>query len=271
MINVLTEKGESAFPPIFESRAIFEFASFYMALPLLNTAPKGDGHPVIILPHPLGNSEFSAMPLRAFLRSKGYAVYEKGPEINSEALLSDLKDGIDDDFIAWLYTLKTEYSCKVSLIGWSLSGICARAIARQAPECIRMIITLAAPFNEFGEIPNHTKMMSEFMLGEKMGRIDMSLWKKLEIPPPVPSTAIFTRTDGMVPWKTCRERNDYLDEMSENIEVEGSHFGLINNPSVVWAIADRLSQPEDQWQPFNRSGSCCFLYRDPDRQNYFSI
>ena len=53
--------------------------------------------------------------------------------------------------------------------------------------------------------------------------------------------------------------------MTENIEVEGSHFGLGHNPVVLHAITDRLAQPEGQWRPFERRGGRAFFFRDPRR------
>ena len=81
-------------------------------------------------------------------------------------------------------------------------------------------------------------------------------------PPPVPTTCIFTRSDGIVAWQCCVER---ARRAGENIEVEGSHFGLGHNPLVLYAIADRLAQPARQWEPFQRSGVRRLFYRDPAR------
>ena len=63
----------------------------------------------------------------------------------------------------------------------------------------------------------------------------------------VPSTAIFSRTDGIVPWRASR---DVAAERTESIEVVGSHVGLGHHPGVLWAVADRLAQPSGEWQPF---------------------
>ena len=35
------------------------------------------------------------------------------------------------------------------------------------------------------------------------------------------------------------------------------------NPAVLWAIADRLAQPEGEWKPFARHGLRKLLYDDP--------
>ena len=78
----------------------------------------------------------------------------------------------------------------------------------------------------------------------------------------MPATAIFSRSDGIVAWQGCLEREG---PASENIEVEGSHSGLGHNPLVLYAIADRLAQPEGRWRPFDRSGLRSLVYPDPRR------
>ena len=79
----------------------------------------------------------------------------------------------------------------------------------------------------------------------------------LKHPPPVPCTAIYSRSDGVVAWQGCLERESAT---TENIEVQGSHCGLGHNPGAVYAIADRLAHPQGQWQPFRRSGTRSLLY-----------
>jgi len=60
----------------------------------------------------------------------------------------------------------------------------------------------------------------------------------------------------------CAERPG---AMTENIEVHGSHCGLGRHPAVVYAVADRLAQPESAWKPFDRSGWRALVYSDPAR------
>jgi hypothetical protein len=83
----------------------------------------------------------------------------------------------------------------------------------------------------------------------------------------VPATAIFSRSDGIVAWQGCLEQEGPL---AENIEVEGSHCGLGHNPVVLHAIADRLAQPEGQWQHFKRGGIKGLIYPDPRRDSLAS-
>ena len=76
-------------------------------------------------------------------------------------------------------------------------------------------------------------------------------------PLPVPSTSIYSRMDGIVAWQNCIEP---FGAMSDNIEVHGSHCGLGVNPAVLYAVADRLAQPEGEWTPFNRDGLRALFY-----------
>src|SRR6478735_1064463 len=82
-------------------------------------------------------------------------------------------------------------------------------------------------------------------------------------PPPVPTTSIFSRTDGVVAWRCSVERETAT---TENIEVEASHIGLGVNPAAILAIADRLAQPEGAWRKFDRNiGLRRLFYKDPLR------
>jgi hypothetical protein len=76
-------------------------------------------------------------------------------------------------------------------------------------------------------------------------------------PLPVPSTAVFSKTDGIAAWQNCR---GLTDKFTENVEVHSSHFGMVVNPAVFHIVADRLAQAEGEWSPFNRGGAFTLLY-----------
>jgi hypothetical protein len=82
------------------------------------------------------------------------------------------------------------------------------------------------------------------------------------VPPPVPTTAIFSRTDGVCAWQGCMEKSG---AQTESIEIESSHCGMGHHPAAVYAVADRLAQKEGQWMPFDRSGWRSLAYPDPHR------
>jgi hypothetical protein len=80
--------------------------------------------------------------------------------------------------------------------------------------------------------------------------------------PPVPTTSIFSRTDGIVAWPCCLQEPG---PKAESIEVAASHIGMGLNPAAWYAIADRLAQREGRWKPFHREGWREWIYRDPYR------
>jgi len=88
----------------------------------------------------------------------------------------------------------------------------------------------------------------------------------LLVPPPVPTTSIFSRTDGIVAWQCSVGRPG---PMHENIEGEAGHLGPGFNPLAWFAIADRLAQPDGRWKPFDRGGGRAWFFRDPARAGWF--
>jgi pimeloyl-ACP methyl ester carboxylesterase len=239
-----------------EMRGLWELGAFFAMAPLLRLAPSGDGHPVLVLPG-LAASDVSTRPLRAFLRDRGYAAH--GWELGRNA---GPRPGVEAALQGRLAELHRYHRRKVSIIGWSLGGIFAREVARRAPQQVRSVITLGSPFA--GEPrASHAWRIYEALSGLA---VDEHPWREaMKLPPPVPSTSIFSRSDGIVSWHGCLEEES---PTTENIEVEGSHSGLGHNPAVLFAIADRLAQPEDDWQPFDRSGPRRIFYPDPARGHH---
>src|SRR5215467_14367832 len=127
---------------LLEGRAFLEFAALIPAYPFLRRAPRGDGHPVLVLPGFMA-SDFSTRTLRRFLRDLGYAVHgwklgrNVGPSPETVGRL-----------VARLQELRTRHGRRISLIGWSLGGIYARELARRFAPDIRQVITLASPFRD---------------------------------------------------------------------------------------------------------------------------
>ena len=123
-----------------EGRAFHELGAFLGALPLLSLAPKGDGHPVLVLPG-LVASDTSTRPLRSFLKNRGYAVTGWGQGRNF-----GLRHGVRDAMIDLVKEANDQHGRKVSLVGWSLGGLYARQLAKMMPERVRSVITLGSPF-----------------------------------------------------------------------------------------------------------------------------
>ncbi|MCB9433340.1 MAG: alpha/beta hydrolase [Ardenticatenaceae bacterium] len=241
-----------------EPRALYELGAYYLTLPFLKAAPAGDGHPVMVLPGFMAD-DLSTRPLRNFLKGKGYKTY-------GWAMGRNFGQGTDLESGGLNYRLMERLRAisainggkKVSLVGWSLGGIYAREMAREQPELVRQVISLGSPFVDAG-VATYAKPLYELLRGESVHELHPKLKERLKIPPPVPSTAVYSRTDGIAAWQSCLDQT--TDEQTENIEVDSSHCGLGHNPLVVWVIADRLAQPEGEWRPFDRSGLRRLFYR----------
>src|SRR5258707_13749946 len=161
---------------------------------------------------------------------------------------------------ARLAELAERYQRKVSLIGWSLGGLFARELARRRPAQVRQVITLGSPFANEPKASN-TWRLYEALSGRSAG--DWPGREAMKLPPPVPSTAIYSRSDGIVAWQGCLEQES---PTTQNIEVEGSHSGLGHNPVVVYVIADRLVQPDGEWRRFERNGVRGLFFPNPRRR-----
>lgn len=238
---------------LLEGRALGELAAYFAALPLLRLAPRGDGHPVLVLPG-LSASDVSTRPLRTFLRDRGYAAH--GWELGRNA---GPRPGVEAALQRRLSDLHKRHGRRVSIIGWSLGGIFAREVARRAAQQVRGVITLGSPFA--GEPrASHAWRIYEALSGLA---VDEHPWREaMKLPPPVASTSIYSRSDGIVAWQGCLEQ---ASPTTENIEIEGSHCGLGHHPAALYAIADRLAQAEGEWRPFDRSGLRRLIYPDPRR------
>ena len=210
-----------------EMRAVPEFGALVASAPLLRLAPRGDGHPVLVLPGWTADDR-STRPLRWYLRSLGYSVHGWGLGVN-EGLSDKLSAGVAER----LAELAAQHGQTVSLVGWSLGGVHARALVRRTPASVRSLITLGSPLNIAGS-----------------GRDAAG----------VPFTSIYSRTDAIVPY---RQSLLPRGERRENIEVRGSHVGLGHNPSVLFALADRLAQPKSGWKPFDPPRLARRFYPEP--------
>ncbi|MCB1043123.1 MAG: alpha/beta hydrolase [Acidobacteria bacterium] len=232
---------------ILEGRWIFELGSYYASYPLLKKAPKGDGHPVMVLPGFM-TGDLVTKPLRRYLKAMGYTVYgwEQGINFGDHFHPEDGLD-VETGVIQHLDAIHRRHGQKVSLVGWSLGGVYAREIARAFPEHIRMVITLGSPFRDPITATN-VRWLYEALNGYKLQSVDRSVFARMRTPPPVPTTSIYTKSDGIVSWKSCLEEES---KTSENIRVPGSHQGLGHNPIALMIIAKRLAQEEGAWSHYH--------------------
>jgi pimeloyl-ACP methyl ester carboxylesterase len=255
--EVPDERRPSKLLLLLETRALWEMSSLPLALPWLRArVPRGDGHPVLVLPGLLATDK-ATVPLRRFLVKRGYEAVGWGQGRNlgpREGVLGRMRETLAE--------LHQRTGRKVSVIGWSLGGVYARELARETPEQVRQVITLGSPL--YGAAEASSNGASVYKLASGLDASEPGI--RGDGPPPVPMTSIYTRGDGIIGWGSSIEKKSPI---TDNIEIVGAtHIGLAYNPLVYFAVGDRLAQAEDRWGPFQPRGfeRALFPFASPERR-----
>jgi pimeloyl-ACP methyl ester carboxylesterase len=224
-----------------ETRAFAELSAFYSVIPLLGPRRRGDGHPALVLPG-FATSDRATAPLRAALRRAGFQAHgwELGANRGSSSQTLDRTT-------THLRRLCERNGQPVSIVGHSAGGILGRALARRTPELVRQVITIGSPFRFRRGDPSTFSAIAELVRDPNARPLSKRPREEHRPALPVPTTAIYSRTDGIVAWRSCIEA---AGDHRENVEVRSSHAGLIHHPAVLIVILDRLAQPPGQWAPF---------------------
>ncbi|HYF44253.1 MAG TPA: alpha/beta hydrolase [Ramlibacter sp.] len=208
----------------------------------------GQGQPVIVFP-PLGQGAEATQPLRATLDEAGFDTHDwglgvdRGPrDMDLNLWLRKLEECVIDVFEAT--------QAQVTLLGWGLSGIYVRELAKRTNPLVRQVIALGAPFNTAADPQRRCKVFQVLDSGPQ--RMPLVVRNRLRQCPPVPFTSLYSKDDGLVHWHQCIEKET---PESENIEIPGAaHHELGHHPRALEVITHRLAQPEGQWRPFLTGG-----------------
>ncbi len=137
----------------------------------------------------------------------------------------------------------------VVVIGHSLGGIYAREIGRRYPEFVERVITMGSPITRPRDAANSAVQVVANSIAMLRGRAEGCLSENcscgiglsMTIAPRVPTTVLYSRSDGIVHFESCIDRSALA--AVENIEVHCSHVGMAVSAEVYKIIASRLMLP----------------------------
>lgn len=224
-------------PPLFnvvlETRSVVEWISMFGIYPFIPKHKASKNRPVLLMPPYLGN-DLSTTFVRNYLKSVGFKTYkwELGVNLINSKSLPKLIEKLDE-----IFEIHQE---KVSLVGWSGGGIFAKIIANRHPDKVEQLITIGSPVWGVKNMKTPVVRSLEFLRGRKLKERNDKFIKELEEIPDVPVTCIYTKTDGLLPWKHCMEAETLRKDI-KNIEVFGSHCGMGANASVLLTVANSLN------------------------------
>lgn len=233
-------------------RVPLEISSIFLLMPSLTWLPRGDGHPVVLVPGFLGDDLAYGL-LRRYLRFMGYDCYTSGLGLNTGHV-----DHLTETLPLRLKEIYEKTGRTVSLVGHSLGGVFSRALAHDYPDLIRQVIMLGSPVR-IGSNDTSGAMQGLHQIFHQVSDMTEAEMQQMEatvmeFPPETPVTAMYSKGDGVVHWSICCEKHE--DATTQNIEIPGSHIGMGFNPAAYYVIADRLSQPEAAWERYTRRSFC---------------
>jgi len=248
---------------LLELRGLLEYLCFFLVLPFFRRMyPVGEQHGILVLPGGGVGDGLTAL-MRWALRRQGYDArgWELGRNFGAnEKRLAGMRARVDELYAA--------HNKKITVIGWSLGGNYARMLARDRPEKVRQVITLASPYrmvesDRFAPFPR--ERWDRFVRAHAAELNLLQVHEHDQPPLTVPATSIYSRTDGVAPWELSIDETgpNAGNPRAENVRVRGTHSGIGVNPAALAVILDRLAQPEDQWRPFTPIRSLRFFYPQP--------
>jgi triacylglycerol lipase len=204
--------------------------------------PRGDGSPVVVIPGFLC-PDFPLVELTRWLCRIGYRAQPSGITVNAGCL-----DRLGTPLAARIERLREQTGERVHLVGHSLGGLLARNLATLRPDLIASVVALGSPVRQLrahslvvgaaGALAAVEQALPcarpSCLTPECACPIVQAYRRPLTV---MPFTAVYTRGDGIVDWRSCSAGDE-----GEDVEVGGSHIGLMYNPDAYRAVAEHLAR-----------------------------
>lgn len=211
-----------------ELRAAREPLRLVLAYKALSRSPKGTAG-VMVIPG-YSTNDAAMTPLRTFLTGRGHRVWGWGLRTN-RGDVAGMLDAVVDQVAMRVMANGGE---PIALVGWSLGGVFAREVARDRPDLVSQIITMATPI--YGG-PRYTVSARNYS-HEAITEIEATIAERNTRLIEHEITAFYSKLDGALDWRTCI---DDLNPNVEMIEIDSSHLGITLDPVVWTKIAQRLA------------------------------
>lgn len=220
------------------------------------------GRPVLAIPGLMGD-EKSVRRLNDFLARRGFTptIWPFGRNLGPRA--ETFEEHLDD-MVAKLQPLlrgiADEASTPVALVGHSLGGVLARELGRRMPDEVDRILTLGAPVFGVGERDNPIIAgIGQRLRGKDTSYRDMMNGRAYghwgNATPKMPCVSIISPIDQVIDRSLAAIPTESLDQalgpIRENVTVRSSHVGMVANPFILLAVADRLLADREAWVRFD--------------------
>ncbi len=207
--------------------------------------PHGDDAGVVLIPGFMG-TDIYLWEMNLWLRRVGYRPFMSDIGWNADCLNS-----LVNRLMQTIVKASDETGRKVHLIGHSLGGVLARSAAVRMQDRVASIISLGSPFRGICAHPivfvtvdrvreNVRRRNPEDLNDDCFTSVcscDTVSSLAIHLPIDLPHLAVYTKTDGIVDWRVCTH-----DDPKSNVEVQGTHIGLVFNHQVYSLVAENLAR-----------------------------
>ncbi len=207
---------------------------------------RGDGGPVLLVPGFLAG-DASLTPMARWLRDLGHRPARARMRVNVDCATRAV-ERLERE----LEELVERHGRRAVIVGQSRGGTMARLLAVRRPDLLEGIVCLGSPLLD--PLAVHPLVRVQIVAVGLLGTLgvpglftrecrngDCCELTREQAQAPFPDgvrfVSLYSRSDGIVDWRTC------LDPAADLVEVGGSHVGMAVNRSVFRAVGAALAPP----------------------------
>ena len=236
-------------PVMLEARGPFELRALLRS-PLWHGegVPVGEGRPMLVIPGFLAAAR-SPRSLLHVMAKADWRVEAADVGRNSGPAYVGV-DAAEAD----LQRMYAETGHRVTIVGHSRGGQFARILAVRYPNLVRQVIAVGTPllvkYPDFAAVKVPAEVLDRGWRAGAFGEVfpdqedEVDRDRYAEFPDHIDFVSIYSRSDGIVDWRTS------IEPAADTMEVISSHRGLINGVAGITAIARALDRPV----PTDRAG-----------------